>query len=201
MGSSDVIRQFASDSGTEAPSLITSTSLRKHISTTSQILNLKDNELDALANFLGHDVRVHREFYRLPENTVELAKISKLLLQLEAGNISKFTGKSLDEIDVTVDETIPVEEICVEEQTLAEQQVAAAELAEPRVSATAMTVTQNRPSSEAKKKTVRCSKVRKSGPRAKWSCEEKEAVARQLSKFLRIGRLPGKCECEEAKKK
>ncbi|KAL3993339.1 trafficking protein particle complex subunit 5 [Sarotherodon galilaeus] len=76
------------------------TSLRKHVATLSQVLNLKNNELDQVADFLGHDIRVHREFYRLPVPTTQLAKISKLLLTLEKGHLSQIQGKSLDEIEI-----------------------------------------------------------------------------------------------------
>ncbi|KAL1276937.1 hypothetical protein QQF64_023610 [Cirrhinus molitorella] len=33
----------------------------------SKVLNLKDNEMDDLADFLGRDIRVHRQYRRLPE--------------------------------------------------------------------------------------------------------------------------------------
>ncbi|XP_062407337.1 uncharacterized protein LOC134098323 isoform X1 [Sardina pilchardus] len=61
-------------------------------------MNLKDNELDQLADFLGHDIRVHREYYRLPQSTIQLAKISKLLMAMEKGSVKDIQGKSLDEI-------------------------------------------------------------------------------------------------------
>ncbi|CAM4578944.1 unnamed protein product [Leuciscus chuanchicus] len=62
-------------------------------------VNLKHNELDQVADFLGHDIRVHRDFYRLPVPTTQLAKISKLL-SMEKGNLSSMQGKSLDEIEI-----------------------------------------------------------------------------------------------------
>ena len=55
---------------------------------------------------MGHDVRVHREFYRLPESTMQIAKISKLLLSLEKGTTSKLAGKGLEEIEMTEDDGI-----------------------------------------------------------------------------------------------
>jgi len=70
------------------------------MSTMSQVLNLKDNELDQLANFLGHDIRVNRGYYRLPDATIEIAKISKLLLAMEKGALVNFRRKSLDEIEI-----------------------------------------------------------------------------------------------------
>ena len=96
----DCIRIFAGQCGAKNSEYLRSTHLRKHVATLSQILNLKNNELDQLANFLGHDIRVHRDFYRLPEATIEIAKISKLLLAMEKGSLAKFQGKSLEEIDI-----------------------------------------------------------------------------------------------------
>lgn len=56
--------------------------------------------MDQVANFLGHDIRVHREFYRLPEATTQLAKISKLLIAMEKGSLTNLQGKTLDEIEI-----------------------------------------------------------------------------------------------------
>uniref|UniRef100_A0AAV2KJ05 Uncharacterized protein n=1 Tax=Knipowitschia caucasica TaxID=637954 RepID=A0AAV2KJ05_KNICA len=64
------------------------------------VLNMKENEMDILANFLGHDIRIHRQYYRLPEGTLELAKISKVLMAMEQGRVTEFKGKSLDQIQI-----------------------------------------------------------------------------------------------------
>ncbi|XP_070820041.1 uncharacterized protein [Chaetodon trifascialis] len=97
---SDAIRQIARECGAKHPETLSSTKLRKHISTLSTVLNLQDNEMDILANFLGHDIRVHREYYRLPEGTLQLAKVSKVLIALEQGRLSDFKGMSLDQIQI-----------------------------------------------------------------------------------------------------
>lgn len=96
----DCLRLYASECGAENPELLRSTQLRKHVATLSQILNLKNHELDQVANFLGHDIRTHREYYRLPEATTQLAKISKLLLAMEKGSLKSVQGKTLDEIEI-----------------------------------------------------------------------------------------------------
>lgn len=59
---------------------------------------MTDTEMDQLANFLGHDIRIHHEFYRLPEKTLQLAKISKVLMALEQRRLAELDGKNLDEI-------------------------------------------------------------------------------------------------------
>ncbi|XP_048036265.1 uncharacterized protein LOC125261742 [Megalobrama amblycephala] len=101
---SDCLRKFSKTCGAKDPRSLTSTKLRKQIATLSQIMNLKNNELDQLAKFLGHDIRVHREYYRLLENTIQLAKVSKLLLSLEKG-ADCYKGKSLEEITFSTEET------------------------------------------------------------------------------------------------
>lgn len=101
----DVLRFVASSCGAKKPENLTSTRLRKHVATMCQILNLKEHEMDQLASFMGHDIRIHREFYRMSDDTVHLAKISKLLLAFESGKISDYKGKSLDEINLDIDIT------------------------------------------------------------------------------------------------
>lgn len=100
---SDCIRSFAKLCGAKSPTSLTSTRLRKHAATLSTVLNMTDTEMDQLANFLGHDIRIHREFYRLPEKTLQLAKISKVLMALEQGRLAEFHGKNLDEIGIDPD--------------------------------------------------------------------------------------------------
>lgn len=99
---SDCLRKSANASHAKFPELLTSTKLRKQVATLCQIMNLKKNEMDQVAKFLGHDIRVHREYYRLSENTIQLTKMSKLLLAIEQGT-SSYKGKSLDEIDLDMD--------------------------------------------------------------------------------------------------
>ena len=82
------------------PEAITSTALRKYIATMSQILSLKEHEIGWLAKHLGHDIRTHREYYRLHDSTIELAKVSKLLLAMDSGKAGSLKGRTLDEINI-----------------------------------------------------------------------------------------------------
>ena len=61
------------------PDAIASTKLRKCIATITHFLSLEEKEFDWLERHLGHDIRTHREYYRLHESTIEIARISKLL--------------------------------------------------------------------------------------------------------------------------
>ena len=58
---SDALRKHVRLSNLKCPMAVTSTKLRKHIATLCQLLNLQEGELEMLANFLGHDLSVHRD--------------------------------------------------------------------------------------------------------------------------------------------
>ncbi|XP_073672227.1 uncharacterized protein [Paramisgurnus dabryanus] len=120
---SDCLRKFANLCNAKHPETLTSTQLRKHIATLCQIMNLKDNELDQVAKFMGHDIRVHREYYRLTENTIQLAKMSKLLMAIECGT-AVYKGKSLDEIDLELEVALSnkLKEGCTSEGTSSRQE-------------------------------------------------------------------------------
>ena len=57
-------------------------------------------QLEELARHMGHELHVHRSFYGLQEDVIELAKISKLLLAVERGEAHKFQGQDMDDISL-----------------------------------------------------------------------------------------------------
>ena len=80
------------------PQAIKSTPVRKYIATVSQVLDMKDNELEWLARHMGHNVRIHKQYYRLQDHILELAKVIKLLLAMENGKAANFMRKKLDDV-------------------------------------------------------------------------------------------------------
>lgn len=95
----DCLRKLAHKSGAKNPQLLTSTNLRKQLGTLMQALNLTEDEQDIIAKFMGHDIRVHRQFYRLTEDVLQAAKVTKVLVALNNGTLTQEPGS------VTVDET------------------------------------------------------------------------------------------------
>ena len=83
------------------PGAITATNVRKHVSTLSQLLDLEEKDLDMLSKFLGHDLQIHRDYYRLPTATLQLAKCSKILLAIDQG-ASNYKGKTLEQIQLEI---------------------------------------------------------------------------------------------------
>ena len=68
----------------------------------SQLLSLREYEMDQLASFLCHDIRIHKEYYRLADAT-KVAKLSKLLILMENGGAGMFPEKDLDDLDFNVE--------------------------------------------------------------------------------------------------
>ena len=97
----DALRNMALECGASNPSLLTSTKLRKQLATLSQVLGLNEHGQDALAKFMGHDIRVHRSYYELPENTMQLARMSKILHAVNEGKATSVSVRRLDEVDIT----------------------------------------------------------------------------------------------------
>lgn len=60
----NLLRKFANESGVNFPATLTGTKLRKHIATNCINLNLSENEISDIANFMGHAEKIHREHYR-----------------------------------------------------------------------------------------------------------------------------------------
>ena len=63
-------------------------------------MELTKNELEWLANHLGHSMHIHFDFYRLPDNVISLAKVARLLLSFDAGQVHEYAGKSLKDINL-----------------------------------------------------------------------------------------------------
>ena len=56
--------------------------------------------MNLVEKFIRHDIRVHKNFYRLPDKTVDVAKVTKLLMATDKGT-GAFVGSTLDELDPT----------------------------------------------------------------------------------------------------
>lgn len=94
------LREMTLKAELREPLSITGTQLRKFMATTLQVLNLKEHELDYISKHMGHDILVHRQYYRLQNDAVELAKVSKVLLLMDKGKLGEFRGKTLDELEI-----------------------------------------------------------------------------------------------------
>ncbi|XP_048830876.1 uncharacterized protein LOC125725220 isoform X8 [Brienomyrus brachyistius] len=198
----DCLRLYATQCGAQNPQHLRSTHLRKHVATLSQILNLKNNELDQVADFLGHDIRVHREYYRLPEATTQLAKISKLLLAMEKGCLPNFQGKSLDEIEIEdeinltdgSDGTEPDSD--TEDATLGTPRLNESQSIQPATEDNAGGSTDSISVGQVFTAAIKTSKKKS---RTQWSKQEVTAVLKHFKDHITKGKLATMAECQQCK--
>ncbi|XP_070704434.1 uncharacterized protein [Pempheris klunzingeri] len=224
---SDCVRQFVHQcDGVKNPKALTSTKLRKHIATVTTVLNLKPPELDQMADFLGQNIDVHRKQYCLPERTLQLAKISKVLLALEQGRQGEYKGKSLDEIHIDPNETVDMEGCSqedMEDASLPEAKGPGDDSSVPSLQECTSTVDVLYQRKSAKKREAKgpgddvrvttlqeCTSTagvpnqrktakkrgKKTAVKRSWTSEECAAVERHLRKCIVMNQVPGKKECQ-----
>jgi hypothetical protein len=80
------------------PEQLTSTKLRKYVATVSQIVDMNEAEIGWLARHLGHDIQIHKDFYRLQESTIEMAIVGNLLVAVDEGKAGQFKGRNFRDI-------------------------------------------------------------------------------------------------------
>ncbi|KAL3881634.1 hypothetical protein ACJMK2_028047 [Sinanodonta woodiana] len=58
------------EAGVQRPELVTSTRIRKYNATVCRLFDLTPGELEWLANHMGHDINIHKDFYHLHDSTL-----------------------------------------------------------------------------------------------------------------------------------
>ncbi|XP_071828561.1 uncharacterized protein [Apostichopus japonicus] len=180
----DCLHKYAQQCGAQNPERLTATNMRKHLATLSQILNLSESELEQLANHLGHNISVHKEYYRLPQDVIFLAKVSKLLLTAEKGHIHKYQGKALADFEIDNKELLSDREMSDENESEIDE-----------------VETQEIPDSQAHTTVNTKYKKRVISSRTKWSKHEETAVMNdpQLKKAIKTMHPPAYKACHDAR--
>nr|XP_047124164.1 uncharacterized protein LOC124806911 [Hydra vulgaris] len=78
------------------PKLITPT--RKYLSTILQLLDMNNAELLWLTNHMGHTKDVHQNWYRRDDSTIELTKVTKVLLAMDNDDTRCIQNKKIDSL-------------------------------------------------------------------------------------------------------
>lgn len=74
-----ILRKFSVLCGAKKPETLRGTTMRKHIATICVALDLNDGSVSQLANFMGHDDKIHRDFYRQNPLENEIVQIAQIL--------------------------------------------------------------------------------------------------------------------------
>ncbi|XP_026291159.2 uncharacterized protein LOC113215712 [Frankliniella occidentalis] len=206
-----VIREAAESCGAEDPLSLRATQLRKNVATTCQLLALNEHELDVLAKFMGHDINVHRQFYRLSDDAIQLARLSKVFSLLDEGKLQLQEGKTLAELQINVNDINIDEEVNVEENS----EDITEEITDQPTSKTSGTKRKRRKASNVEDDTTdeevepleplrpkaTPSKQRNMQGREPWLAEESEAIDKHFGSLIRKGIQPGMEEISTVKAK
>jgi len=108
-----LMREQSAACGVENDQTLRGTNLRKHIATKCSALNLSENEVSHVANFMGHHQDIRKQIYRQPVAKIDILDMSKILER--AGNTSAHntTDSSVtkDTTDNTIDTSTNLSEI------------------------------------------------------------------------------------------
>ena len=184
---------------------VTATSMRKHIATMIQLLHLSDTELDVVARFMGHDIRTHREYYRLPERTIYAAKMSKLLAAMSKGE--GYVGKTIAELDQGGMEDLDVASEELDQSPCGVPNVSDAEPSSTQENVDAPSSAQgseepsqseDAPSSAQGSKEPSQSRGparKKTKKRVRWTKDEISVIERRMATFITDLKCPGMADC------
>ncbi|XP_051918597.1 uncharacterized protein LOC127599016 isoform X2 [Hippocampus zosterae] len=191
---SNCLRGHAKLCGAKFPASLTSARTRQHAATLSTVLNLTDHEMLQLPRVLGHDIAVPPEFSRVPETTVQLAQIGKVLMALERGRLAEFRGQNLSQIGIHPQEKVfdscddDGEIIVVDSCDDDGETIAAVEAC----STAAGTVTTAPGASSTPIDGQAPQKKNK-----RWSHHEVQAVKKHMSRFIASYIVPTKYDCDK----
>ncbi|XP_043267677.1 uncharacterized protein [Venturia canescens] len=75
----NLMRKYSIESGAVIPNSLRATKLRKHLATHCLNLNLSNGQVTDLANFMGHEEKIHKNIYRQPVLQTDIVQMSNIL--------------------------------------------------------------------------------------------------------------------------
>nr|CAI5822601.1 unnamed protein product [Callosobruchus analis] len=180
------LKKHADKCGAKNPNALTSTRLRKHLATLTQIFNMSDNDIEQLASFMGHTVGIHRGSYRLPDDVYQTAKLSKLLLLMERGQAGDYKGKSLEEIELDMEKDLLEEPNGAEESDVENGSDIESEILFGGADVNVPNNTYTSPGSKKKKRIL-----------IPWTPEEKKLAKQYFKGHIRCSKPPKRHECQQ----
>ena len=175
---SKIIRELRETCHLKRKTDMTSTGLRHHVATKTQIYG-NDGYTENVCQFLGHTQNVHKQNYRLPIQAIQRGQVGHRLLEMEEGgtqNSFKLTDKEDPNYRNSTNSKCKNGEddnVSIEDYDSNEDE------------------SDDCTSSKNKKRRVRNVK------RKRWAEDEKEIVLKEFEKFITAKQNPGKHNCLE----
>ena len=73
--------------------------MRKYCATSIQVMQLPKYQKEWMATHLGHNLDIHKRFYRMPMESIETAKVAKALYLMQENKMHRARNLNLDTID------------------------------------------------------------------------------------------------------
>ncbi|KAJ3660051.1 hypothetical protein Zmor_011706 [Zophobas morio] len=102
LDASVVLREYSRQCNADFPGSLRSTKLRQQVATMTQLLNLNQNELHQLSDFMGHDFSVHLKHYRMNEINSQITPWSRFFSAVGRTDVYRHRNKSLDQLETYI---------------------------------------------------------------------------------------------------
>lgn len=99
-----LMNEYSQLCGAAIPSTLRGIQLRKHIATRCINLNMTDGEVNNLANFMGHDAKIHKDIYRQPVLQTDIVHMTKILKMAQGCDDVSGESEDSDEENVSMRE-------------------------------------------------------------------------------------------------
>ncbi|XP_011703025.1 PREDICTED: uncharacterized protein LOC105459051 [Wasmannia auropunctata] len=96
-----LMREQSAVCGAKNDRALRGTTLCKHIATKCLSLNLSENEVSHVANFMGHHQDIHKQIYRQPVAKIDILDMSKILERAGNTSVHNTTDSSVTENNTT----------------------------------------------------------------------------------------------------
>ncbi|XP_067214133.1 uncharacterized protein, partial [Linepithema humile] len=179
-----LLREFSHECDAKIPTSLRGTKLRKHIATKCILLNLQGDEVEDLANYMGHAQNIHKEYYRQPIISRDILRMSQLLEKVQEDP----NANEDEESDTDKEEENENDEenaLCNTKSDLNSNDSYGIELFEPYVTDSESSYDNNNITIKRKRSTSPYGKTK----RRRWSNEEQEIVTKLFGKYIKSSHL------------
>ncbi|KAK0075400.1 hypothetical protein PV326_011623, partial [Microctonus aethiopoides] len=185
-----LMRKFSEQCGAIMPESLRGTKLRKHIATHTAMLGIEENQVDDLANFMGHNKQIHKDIYRVPVPFRDVTDVSQLLLAAMGADEEDDGNASESSDEENQPQNTNYDEIAREKSTITSS----------NVTNTSDNTDSDFDSDESSSKPTKRRIVLpcKNASRKKWTYEEKAAVEHCFGNVMALEKLPSLKKCADA---
>ncbi|CAH1114874.1 unnamed protein product [Psylliodes chrysocephalus] len=190
LSATKLLNTYSKLCGAKRPETLRGTELRKHIATKCGTMNLGKTEIKDVADYLGHHEKIHYDYYRLPNATKDIVRMSNILEKAQENNSMEDTDNTRSGIDFQYDDNGDADDITFQIDNYGDTLKDSHQHEE----STDNGIIQN----PCKGDTERDSSIRsekRNSHRLSWTKEERELVSKEFDFYIKNCEMPSNPEC------